>query len=65
MQNSAAVKLVYSIGGIQLVMAIVLWIFAVMNPFKYQEAWTIIFGVDIMLTAVVVFFVMRPYMEAK
>ncbi|PYB67824.1 hypothetical protein DMB44_07245 [Thermoplasma sp. Kam2015] len=60
---NASVKAVYSIGGLQLIIAVVLWIIALSNSTGDQRVWAVVFAVDLILSGVIAFIIMRHEME--
>ncbi|BAB59520.1 TVG0367712 [Thermoplasma volcanium GSS1] len=60
-----SVLAVYSIAGIQFVIAIILWILAVTNPTGNQRIWSVVFAIDLILSGIIAFIIMRPEMEVN
>ncbi|KAA8922868.1 hypothetical protein [Thermoplasma sp.] len=62
---NSSVKAVYSIGGLQFVIAIVLWIIALSNSTGDQRIWAVVFAIDLILSGAIAFIIMRHEMEVN
>ncbi len=54
---------IFVIGGIQLIVDLFMWYFAIENPFKYQAYWAILLAINVILVSLVMLIILRYYIK--
>ncbi len=55
-------KAVYPIVVVQFAIAFSMWYLSLTNPIRYQSAWAMLLGIEMILTALILLAVMRFYL---
>lgn len=60
-----ATGIISAIIGIQLVIDVFMWYFALANPYSYQGYWAVLLAANIILLSLVMLVILRQYMKGS